>query len=455
MNYLNQLTMFVATGNPDGVNEILNDSRYEGAMESISWATEFIDEISVIFISLTAFLIICVAIWRNVLAGAYAAFPKFWDQVHIAHDEVKDQGWVQRIQGISSSYQNWNMGTLKRMLMRVCPDIKVLTDFEDDTVEPKTYFTKAIAQMIAVVMIGIFIYNGYYRDVTVKVCEFSSEIFTRAIVGTDPIAIFDRVLNTAGMPEFSTDNALDTKGQRQNDIAKMLYKKLINKYTDITTASDKALIASAVESSVSSWDDIDEYIGQDKWKMSADCNLTTQPTTLASETWNADKTVVSFAASWPTTDFNLNTTKYTGETWYLTCVVSFTETNEKNKVREFNDVTMEVTAAVSDNSWLFTVSNDEGSLRVANTAALVDSAGNKYPIKLTDNGIVFTGNKPASGGTFTCSGIKYICETQENTIKTVKITTNGQAGVPTFSDSAASSTVTLGTQLEGKDDSEE
>lgn len=455
--------MMALTGNPNAVNEILNDSRYEGAIEEIQPFTQIVDKVGIIFITGTAFLIITVAIWRNVLAGAYAAFPKFWDSVHVAHDEVKDLGWIQRIKGIPGNAESYNMGSLKRMMMRVVPDIKVLTDFEDDTVEPKTYFTKAIAQMIAVVMIGVFIYNGYYRDVTVQVANFGSELFERTIIGTDPIEIFDRVLNTAGMPEFSTDNALDSKGQNQNEISKTIYTKIIGKYTDVSTAKDKAAIASSIEQAVNGWmtagsaenadgiATLGDYLSKDEWKMSVDCTLTTAPTSLAKCTVSSDGNMVSFATSWDTTTFNINSTKFTDETWYATAVVVLQRTNQVNKDVNFYNVKMQTTASWNNGVWQFkTITDDQTSyLRSYGTASMTIN-GVTYKIKVTENGIESANGaqlpKTGTSGTVAVSGIKYFCNNQENTVTSLSVSCSS-AGTPTFTDKSATSQVQLGEQL--------
>lgn len=462
---MSRLSRFItiAAGSPSAVNEILEDDRYEGAIEEIQPFTQIVDKVGIIFITGTAFLIITVAIWRNVLAGAYAAFPKFWDQVHVAHEEVKDLGWIQRIKGLPGSAQNMNMGSLKRMLMRVCPDVKVLTDFEDDTVEPKTYFTKAIAQMIAVVMIGVFIYNGYYRDVTVQVANFGSEIFERAILGTDPIEIFDRVLNTAGMPEFSTDNAMDAKGKNMDEISKTIYKKIIGKYTDVSTAKDKALIASSIESEVTGWLNstvqkdsegavtLGDCLSDESWKMSVDCTLTTAPTALKNNA-SSDGNMISFAQSWDTSRFNINSTKFTDETWYATAVVVLERTNQKKKDVNFYDVKMTTNVAYSNGAWKFTTTNEDNTayLRSYGTASVTIN-GVTYKIKVTENGIESANGaqlpKTGTSGFVPVSGLKYYCNNQENTITTMSISCSS-SGTPQFTASGAVSSVTLGEQLE-------
>ena len=86
-----------ATSDANAVADILNNQRYEGAIESIQSVTEIVDTGFTMFITFIAFFIISAAMLRNVLAGAYCAFPKFWDKVDAAHKEVQDSGRVQRI----------------------------------------------------------------------------------------------------------------------------------------------------------------------------------------------------------------------------------------------------------------------------------------------------------------------------------------------------------------------
>lgn len=232
---------------PDAVQDILEGDRFQGMISTIRPVTDAVDTTFATIITFVAFFIIAVALLRNVLAGAYCAFPKFWDQVAKAHEENENKAFYESVKGIKDSYKTASMGTLKTAFMRIVPNIKCLTEFEDDTLSAKHYFIKAIPQMIVVVIIGVFIYNGYYRDVVSMVADTGSQIIDRTLLSFDPIGTFDTIMNTAGRPTFATDDSIDMYGKNRNKIANDIYSNIIAKYTDIRDANSKAELASKID----------------------------------------------------------------------------------------------------------------------------------------------------------------------------------------------------------------
>ena len=236
-------------------NDILNNPRFEGAISSISWLTDWIDVGFGMAITTVAFLIILVAMFKNVLAGAYCAYPRFWDGVHLAHESNKELGFIQNmrnaIQGGNGAVQSMagspGGGGLGMALMGLLPDIKVMTDFEGDTQSPKAYFIKAIPQMLVCVVIGAFIYNGYYRDVASIVVDTGSTLIQRTLLEFDPIAVYDQFTGTAGRPSFVSDDSVVPRDKLINQVSLEYYTAIIGVYTDITTAEQKRVLADAVE----------------------------------------------------------------------------------------------------------------------------------------------------------------------------------------------------------------
>ena len=90
-------------------------------------------------ITMVAFLIILVAMFKNVLAGAYCAYPKFWDSVADAHDAVKAESWMARFKGSVLTPSSWSNDSFSAAIMRFLPNIKALTAFEQDTVSAKSH----------------------------------------------------------------------------------------------------------------------------------------------------------------------------------------------------------------------------------------------------------------------------------------------------------------------------
>ncbi len=236
-----------STGN--AINDILSSSRYQGAIESISWLTTRTDSIFTMVITFAAFAIISVSLLKMALAGLYVVFPKFFDRVSDAHKRVEAWSLSSVKQYFTGGgYNNTSAGAIRDTLLAIVPDVKAFTDFEDGMVDPKHYFMKAIPQMVVFVIIGVFIYNGYYRDVALLVGSVGAEAFERVFWGVDPEAVLDRLTQTTGMPDFATDGATDTQGKLINDITKRTYRAVIGKYTDITSATAKARLGSQIES---------------------------------------------------------------------------------------------------------------------------------------------------------------------------------------------------------------
>ena len=219
-------------------------------ISTISGVTDMVDIVFMTVITFVAFFIISVALLRNVLAGAYCAFPKFWDAVADAHKDHENDSFYESITGIKDSYKTASMSTLKTAVFRIVPNIKVLTDFEEKNLSAKDYFIKAIPQMIIVVIIGVFIYNGYYRDFTSILANTGAEFIERTVLSFDPVGAFDTLMNTAGRPTFASDDALDEYTKRKNRIANGIYDLIVTKYTDIQDADSKASLASYIDNVV-------------------------------------------------------------------------------------------------------------------------------------------------------------------------------------------------------------
>jgi hypothetical protein len=229
--------------------------------------------------TIVAFLIIVVAMAKNVLAGAYCAYPKWWDKVDAAHKEVEGVGWFTQIGGTVAAYKDFNSGTLRNAIMRLLPNIKTLTDFEGDTVSPKKYFIRAIPLMIGAMIIGAFIYNGYYRDTAAKVVDFGSTIIERTLLEVDPIAVYDQFTGSSGRPTFASDNSEVPKQKLVNSIATNIYSKVIGEYNDIESAEAKRALATTIENKVLAWlDELEgyntEYMDGKSWKSILQVNLT-------------------------------------------------------------------------------------------------------------------------------------------------------------------------------------
>lgn len=284
-------------------NDILNNPRFEGAIESISKVTQFTDIGFGIAITFVAFVIILVAMFKNVLAAAYCAYPKFWDHVHESHDAKKDTNFIQQTidlakgMGQSGGIGKVNEQSIGMIVMGILPDIKAMTDFNDSTISAKTYFMKAIPQMIVCVCLGAFIYNGSYRDVASLFVDTGTELLNRTLLEWDPIAMFDQITGSAGRPVFTSDNGVDQFTQAQNKIATNLYTACIGTYKDITTAEQKRALADSCDTIAAS---IVSNIRSENWGgqvLSAQGDSENRPFEM------------KFRCNWSTTDIDVSSMK--------------------------------------------------------------------------------------------------------------------------------------------------
>lgn len=222
--------------NGGAVQDIILNDRYRGAIDSIKGVTQVCDTIFAVFISFCAFFIISAAILRNVVAGCYAANPKFFDMVHGVKEAAAEKaGNVKYV------------GPFLKVVLKLVPDFKAISDFSDDNVAPRDYFIKAIPQGFVAVMIGVVIYNGFYRDLVGKAANFGSELITRFITKVDPIAIWDGITNSVGSPNLETDGDDTTKGKLTSAITKKGYSLIVSYYTDVSTKEAKANLGSVIE----------------------------------------------------------------------------------------------------------------------------------------------------------------------------------------------------------------
>lgn len=236
----------------DAITDIMDGQRFQGAVRSINFITEFIDIWFIRIISATAFFIISAALLKNVCAGAYVANSKFWDKVDDAHkkkDAISIASAKQFFAG-GQGIMNTQVGSVRDFLLCIVPNIKAFTDFDDADIEPKAYFMKAIPQMCACVIIGIFIYNGYYRDTAAVVGETGSVVITRVLGSVNPEGLVDTLFNTTGWPDFPTKNDSSIQGRAEYEISKAVKGALASKCKDIKTAEQKAAAINNIANSV-------------------------------------------------------------------------------------------------------------------------------------------------------------------------------------------------------------
>lgn len=390
--------------------DILNNGRFEGALKSISFITEFVDYFFVMFISFVSFFIISAALLRNVIAAAYASFPKFFDKVDDIHKELEN-----RAIGDGNGDKNKNSGIIKAALAFI-PNFKELSDFEADTVSPKDYFIRAIPQMFIVVLIGAIIYNGQYRDVVVKVSNLGTTMIARFITNVDPIAVFDKIMKTTTDPKFAVDGGKDKLSKNQLIVCKKVYNQIVGYYTDITSKEAKTNVATQVETTVNGWltdSQIGQYANSKNWNMSISADrVFTKPDQTAvernnSSTNNQKRFCRSVAVP---TEINFESGMHQDEIVYIRVIFNFSrDFSNSNREIALDDLVMHVDSIVSKNGG-FVIKFKTGHALSANTFQIQGKTG--ASLTSDTNGYILTlpagmGTLSSDKNTITSPGLKY------------------------------------------------
>lgn len=353
--------------------DILQNPKYAGAIDSVTWITNWIDSGFGMIITLVAFLIILVAMLKNVLAAAYCAYPNFWNHVADAHKEREATGWVQQLQDAKTNYKNINGGTISKFIYQFLPDIKSMTDFNENTFSSKEYFMTAIPQMLLCIIIGAFIYNGFYRDTAAVVVDFGSEMISRFLLEVDPVAAFDKFTGTSGRPQFASDDSIVPKTQMVNKVATTLYTRVIGTYKDITSAAAKNSLASAIENKAYAWVDelnaLDpELTDGDSWNYNLTVKLLEGEPDISAinNAVSTDGLTRQYAMTFPVTDLQFSSTVNVGADVWVFCRLDFDKQAKQTGKHAVKDLILYIKGG--NGSYTYSNVQAAGALRIKNTA---------------------------------------------------------------------------------------
>ena len=238
----------------DATIDILGGERFQGAVQWANKIGKIVDNWFMAFITFVAFFIISASCLRNVLAGAYCVFPKFWDKVdeaHKARESVRNQGYFERVHGFFSGggWKNAGTGSITEFLLGMLPNVKVLTDFENaQDPDYKQYFMRAIPQCVLAVFVGVFIYNGYYRDVMIVTSQFGSRVTLNALNSIDPDDILYKLSNVSGLPEYGVKGAKEGTDYMADLLVTSMAKAIRSEYQDQSEKDNKTLLYQSLSS---------------------------------------------------------------------------------------------------------------------------------------------------------------------------------------------------------------
>lgn len=412
----------------DATVDILQGDRFSGAVQWVNKIGKFVDNWFMAFISFISFFIISASCLRNVLAGAYCVFPKFWDKVYDAHQ----QGQQLTIASLQSyftggGWKNTSTGSITTFLLRLLPNIKVLTDFENaQDVDYKQYFMRAIPQCVLAVFIGVFIYNGYYRDVMIVTSQFGSRLTLNALTSISPDDILYKLSNISGIPDYPIKDAPRGTDHIADEYLKAVVKSINSDYPDQSEKKNKEKLYNALSDWCSNYfaTHFAEYQDTDIWSVSiSNSGRKTTKTESKLNGKSADGMVYTqqvYVSSSELLALGMNTEYNKGEEIYYWANVVLTNKGAKGSNADItvNDFVLTLPANIVGRAVNFETSGGYGTIKS-------DAGGNN----ITVDGIKVTPSKksllfdkeftPTKNKAYAATGLRYTSDSKTFTIASV------------------------------------
>ncbi len=223
---------------PNAFRDIMDDPRFQGQIASIGKVTAFFDNFFIQFVTFIGFLIITLALFKNILAALYCANPKLFDMIAALKKDM------------ASSKSNGNAGGwVLWLLSLVIPNIKAMTDFADDEdgikYNLKTYVLKSFLTAFCSVMLGTMVYNGLYRDVLGKTSDVAAYFLSSKIIPVINKDNLNKLMMVGNDYEFGFGDS--DAGKAMTKIAKDVYEAVKQYYGDVESAENKWALGQAIE----------------------------------------------------------------------------------------------------------------------------------------------------------------------------------------------------------------
>lgn len=180
------------------IDSLFNIQWSKGNLGSINFIVQWLSWASVVLISIVGFGIVIFSIGKNALAGLYAVSPKLWDRV----DEVKKAN-ISAKQGSGNQLINI-LGSIPTILCKALPNVKAMTEFDDEQISPKVYFMKSLPILCLQIFVGVFIFFGYPSQVANTVSKFGTGVLDVVFANVDPTAWISKLPGEISVVNYVT-----------------------------------------------------------------------------------------------------------------------------------------------------------------------------------------------------------------------------------------------------------
>ena len=210
-----------------------------GNLYSIQGPVNILSTLATWVISFTGICIVIFSILKNAISGLYVVNPKLWDNV----DRIKKDTVELAAAGINGATGRVNNEAAKKLggfltnLLSYIPNIKELTDFQDDNIDKKQYFAKSIPTMILAIFIGVLIFMGYPAKIANWVGRGGTYVIDAVITNVDPVETVQKISDGITVYQLTTSGSQDPYEKQINSFTQKMDAALFSAYTDMTKTS--------------------------------------------------------------------------------------------------------------------------------------------------------------------------------------------------------------------------
>lgn len=244
----------------------------EGNLSIIPMVTAVIGAVVLSIVSVVGFCLTLMPIAKNALHGLYSVFPKFFDMV--AEAKAAQSGILSQKGG---SQARIALGSIARVLLCMVPNVRTITDFDDELLDPKAYFIKAIPWMCLQVFMGVFIFFGYPARIANKVSTFGTSVFDVVLLNVDPVAWVEKLPTKFTILSLSSEGSNDPFDKVVVKATKEAYNSLVGELTDVTK-EQRVQVGKQVENwIINEITPYSQYANPDAYTYTVKARIETQP----------------------------------------------------------------------------------------------------------------------------------------------------------------------------------
>lgn len=374
-------------------NDLFSSDFTTGDLSKIQPIVRVGQFISVAVISITGFAIVISTILKQTMHGLYATQPKLWDRVDEVH-RMKAAQMLGKIKGGGNEIQE-TIGFLFNLVFSILPNVKAITEFEDDTVDTKTFFTKSLPSACVFMFIGVFIFYGYTAKFGEKVAGFGTTIIDNYFMQIDPIEWAAKIPTSFARLTFSSDNALGDHEAQINKVAKKAVSAYLSDINDVEKDMQTRLALEIEDWVRANMTDLTLYTDKNAYSMTYTAFTTPAKTNndaVNGVTSNSGRTYqVSFQEA--VNYFKSGSALSQMDTDYLRVDLQFTKVAEK-------DTTVSVTSTLTGGSMS---ANTSSGVITINLGSLANDNGASLSLSSKDGYLVVGGEEKKGTVTMTTS----------------------------------------------------